>query len=157
MRIGFTGSASRGYDAQELDARISRLLDAPERQQVALVGVGNLGRALLAYLPGRLHHLSIVAAFDSSPEKVGTRISGCPVYALEMLATKVWELNVAVAIVAVPATAAQTVADLLTEAGVRGIINFAPVTLSVPASVFVEHLDMTLGLEKVACFTAGRK
>jgi redox-sensing transcriptional repressor len=157
MTIGYTGSPAKGYDVQELLGAIGRFLDTRLDQRVALVGVGNLGRALLSYFVGRHPQFSITAAFDADPKKAGRVINGCPVYALEQLVEVVDHEDICLALITVPAEAAQETANLLCKAGVRGLLNFAPVRLWVPEGVHVENLDMTLSLEKVAYFACARR
>ena len=152
MTIGYSGSPNRGYDTAELSKSISKLLDSTEGQGVALVGVGNLGRAIIAYVARQRPYLYVAAAFDADPEKVGRVIHGCRTYALAELPTVARELNLQVGIVAVPAAAAQEAADQLIAAGVRGLLNFAPAPLRRSANVYVEDLDWTVSLEKAAYF-----
>lgn len=152
MVVGYQGSPTKGYAIVQLLANISELLDAPEAEGVALVGVGNLGRAILAYFAGRRPKLSIVAAFDNDPSKVGRMMHGCPCYPGERMNEIISQNRIRTAIVAVPASVAQAVVDELVRCGVRGILNFAPVRLRVPAEVYVEDFDMAVGLEKVAYF-----
>jgi redox-sensing transcriptional repressor len=152
MAVGYAGSPSLGYDVSRLIESIREFLDSPGGQGVALVGVGNLGKAILAYFAGRRPNLQIVAAFDNDPYKVNRVIHGCRCYAMESLSEVVRSEDVRVGIVTVPATAAQSVADALARAGVRGILNFAPIRLRVPPHVFVEDIDMIVALEKVAYF-----
>jgi redox-sensing transcriptional repressor len=106
----------------------------------------------MAFFAGRRPNLSIVAAFDSDPEKTGRVIHGCRCHGMDSLAEAVRENGIRVAILSVPAGEAQGVADMLIRAGVRGLVNFAPVRLRVPAGVFVENMDMAVSLEKVAYF-----
>lgn len=152
MAVGYSGSPKRGYDIRELIQSIGNFLDVPEGQGVALIGVGNLGRAILAYFSGRRPHLSIVAAFDNDPYKVNRVIHGCHCYPLQEMAVIVSQMSIRTAIIAVPAGESQGVAQKLIRAGVRGILNFAPLRLHVPADVYVEDIDMTMSLEKVAYF-----
>lgn len=152
MAVGYNGSPVRGYDVQELIEAIRVYLDAPTLQGIALVGIGKLGRAIMAYFTGRRPNLSIVAAFDNDPYKADRVIHGCRCYVLEDLDRVVKEQGIRVAIIAVPATEAQAVADMLVRAGVAGILNFAPVRLQVPRHIYVEDIDMTMSLEKVAYF-----
>jgi redox-sensing transcriptional repressor len=124
-----------------------------------LVGVGNLGKALLSYFAARRSSLRVVAAFDSDPYKVNRVIHGCRCYPMEGLSEVLRGQTTSVAVIAVPAPAAQGVAELLTRAGIRGILNFAPVRLRVSPNIYVEDIDMTVALEKVAYFArrgAGR-
>jgi len=152
MAIGYSGSPARGYDVHALGESIGDYLDAPGGQGVALVGIGNLGRAIMAFFSGRRPRLAIVAAFDADPYKVNRVIHGCRCYPAEEIGQVVREQNITVGIITVPASEAQNVAETLVRAGVRGILNFAPVPLRVPAGVYVEQIDMTMALEKVAFF-----
>lgn len=153
MAVGASGSPSHGYEVSGLIKRIRRFLDKPGGQNVALVGAGNLGKALLAYFTGRRPNLKIVAVFDTDPTKANRMIHGCRCYAPDRTAEVVKAKNIEVAIIAVPAQAAQEVADRLVAAGVTGILNFAPALLRVPRGVYVEDLDMIISLEKVAYFS----
>ena len=152
MPTGFSGTPKRGYSIAALLQSIGNLLDDPERQRVALVGIGNLGRAILAYFTGRRPNVSIVAAFDQDPNKVNQVIHGCRSYPMEELGRIIEEKRIEVAIIAVPSSAAQAIADQLVSYGVRGLLNFAPVSLRLPSDVYVEDLDMTISLERVAYF-----
>lgn len=157
MSIGFTGSPVRGYEIADLMNRIGERLDDPSGQRAALVGVGHLGQAILAYFAGRWPHLSITAGFDVDPHKVNRVIHGCRCYPSEELARVVAEQQIGIGIIAVPAGAAQGVADSLVRAGVRGLLNFAPVRLRVPVDVYVEDVDISVSLEKVAFFARQRQ
>jgi redox-sensing transcriptional repressor len=152
MVIGYSGSPNRGYRIDELIGSIGEFLDDPTGQNVGLIGAGNLGRAILAYFSGRRPKLAIVAAFDVVPEKVNRTIHGCHCYALDEFASVAKRENITVAVVSVPADVAQGVADMVVAAGVHGILNFAPVSLKVPPSVYVQDMDMVMALEKVAYF-----
>ena len=152
MAVGYEGSPTKGYNTKELIKAISDFLDAPAGQRVALIGVGNLGRALLAYFTGRWARLTIVAAFDTDPTKVGRVVHGCRCYGLEKLDEVVEKENITIAVITVPAEHAQHVADKACSAGIRGLLNFAPVRLWVPAGTYVEDLDVSMSLEKVAYF-----
>ena len=152
ISLGCSGSPVHGYGVKELLASISAFLDAPKPEAVVLVGVGNLGRAILSYFSGRRPNLMIVAAFDSDPQKVNRTISGCPCYGTDELPGFAARHGIRMGIVTVPAAAAQAMADLLVRSGIRGILNFAPAMLRAPANVYIEHLDMTMALEKVAYF-----
>ena len=156
MAIGYSGSPTRGYEVTELIQSIRDFLDAPGGQNAALAGVGNLGRSIMAYFAGRRPNLRIVAAFDVDPYKLNRVIHGCHCYGLDQAVRVVPEMDIQVAIVTVPATEAQAVADTLVRAGVHGLLNFAPVRLRVPPEVYVEDIDMTTSLEKVAYFARQR-
>lgn len=152
MAVSNIGSPQHGYDVQGLIESISNLLDASEPQFVGLVGAGNLGRAIIAYFAGRRPKLQIVAAFDKDPDKTNRLIHGCKCYPVEELVPVIMEKEITIGIITTPAEEAQTVAELLIRAGVRGIMNFAPAPLHVPQGVYVENMDMTTSLEKLAYF-----
>ena len=152
MVVGYSGSPGRGYEIAGLLESLREFLDAPGGQGVVLVGVGNLGKALLAYFAGRRPNLRIVAALDNDPEKTGRLVHGCRCYPLEKLAGVIRRHGIRLAVITVPASAAQEVADRLVRAGVRGLLNFAPVRLHVPSGIHIEDIDMTTSLEKVAYF-----
>lgn len=152
MHIGYSGNPNRGYDVAELVKSIEIFIDPKELQFAALVGVGNLGRAILAYFSGRRPKLSIIAAFDIDPARYDRVVHGCQCYAMENLDYIVSQTGINVGIITVPATEAQKVTDMLLNAGVKGILNFAPHPLHVSPDVYVEDIDMTMSLEKVAYF-----
>jgi len=152
MAIGYNGNPKSGYDVRELIESIGNFLDDPQGQGVALVGIGHLGQAILAYFTGRRPRLQIVAAFDTDPYKVDRVFLGCRCYPVGQLEEVVRDKQIKVGIVCVPAAEAQTIADTLTRAGVTGIMNFAPVPLRSGGGVYVEDIDMTMALEKVAYF-----
>jgi redox-sensing transcriptional repressor len=152
MAVGYEGSSTRGYDVGQLAGAIGQFLDAPRPQDVALVGVGNLGRAILAYFTGRRPMLRITAAFDADPGKGGRVIHGCRCFPMQDLNSVLTAQQIRIAVVAVPADQAQDVATALVRCGVTGLLNFAPTHLRVPLSVYVEDIDITTALEKVAYF-----
>ncbi len=152
MAVGYAGSPITGYDVTELASCIGQFIDGQQCQPVALVGVGNLGRAILAYFTGRRPSLTIVAAFDNDPHRVNRVIHGCRCYPAETLEETIAQQAVRTAIIAVPAIEAQPVAGRLVRGGVRGILNFAPTPIRVPPNVYVEEMDITTSLEKVAFF-----
>ena len=152
MVIGYAGSPAHGYEVLDLIDAIGKFLDSAVEQKVALVGIGNLGRAVLVYFTGRRPKLNITAAFDVDQHKTSRVIHGCRCYPKEQLKEVVTANNIKIAIIAVPAAEAQYVADSLIAAGVCGLLNFAPAPLRVPPGVFVEDIDLTMSLEKVAYF-----
>jgi redox-sensing transcriptional repressor len=157
MEAGFSGSPSRGYEVDELLGRIDGILDAPEGMKAVLVGAGNIGRALLSYLAGRGLKIEIVAAFDNDAAKIDRVISGCRVYDAQTLSGRVRDLGAYIGVIAVPGPQAQAAADALVEAGVTGILNFAPVPLTVRTGVHVEQVDIMRAIEKVAHFAKQEK
>ena len=152
MNFELAGTPQRGYPIKEFMAELYSHLESSSLTKMVLVGVGNLGKAILSYFLKRRPNLSIVAAFDQDPEKVNRVYSGCQVHHIGQLEKTVAREKAAVGIVTVPASTAQEAADALIRAGVRGIVNFAPVQLKVPPGIFLEQLDITLSIEKVAYF-----
>lgn len=146
------GTPQRGYPVKEFITALYAHLESASLTKMVLVGVGNLGKAILSYFLRRRPNLSIIAAFDLDPEKADRIYSGCRVHHAGQLEKVVAREKVAVGIITVPASAAQEAADALVRAGVKGIVNFAPVQLKVPRGVFLERLDITLSIEKVAYF-----
>jgi len=152
MSMSYSGSPVHGYTVRDLVAALNAFLDAPARQKVALVGVGNLGRALLAYFVERHPQFTIAAAFDCDMRKVDRITNGCPIYPASDLEQVLREEDIRIAVLAVPADVAQETALRLAKAGIKGVLNFAPVRLWVPAGVYLENLDMTMSLERVAFY-----
>lgn len=152
MEVGYSGSPGSGYEVSRLADSIRDFLDVPGGQGVVLVGVGNLGKSLLSYFATRRTTLCVAAAFDNDPSKVNRVIHGCRCYPMESLSEVLKGHAMTMAVIAVPAAAAQGVAETLIRAGVRGLLNFAPVRLRVSPNVYVEDIDMMVALEKVAYF-----
>ncbi|MBN1154792.1 redox-sensing transcriptional repressor Rex [candidate division KSB1 bacterium] len=152
MAVGYSGSPVHGYNTQAMINSISDFIDAPEVQNVALIGVGHLGRAVLNYFKGRRPKLSIVASFDNDESKVNRVIQGCRVIHTNELEKSIKEMNIQVAILTIPAESAQEIADRVISAGVKGILNYAPIKLHTPPDVYVENRDMIMAVEKAAYF-----
>lgn len=157
MNFSVRGTPQRGYPIKEFMAELYSHLESSSLTRMVLLGVGNLGKAILSYFLKRRPNLSIVAAFDQDPEKVDRVYSGCRVHHIGQLERTVSREKAAVGIITVPASAAQEAADTLVRAGVKGIVNFAPVQLKLPRGVFLEQLDITLSIEKVAYFARKTK
>ncbi len=152
MPVGYEGSPNRGYDVQKLLASLSGFLDGARDRNCLVVGVGNLGKALMAYFTTRNPNVRIVGAIEADPKLIGRIINGCRIYGLDELEAVVLQAEVTVAALAVPREAAQDVANRLVHAGVKGLLNFAPVHLDLPGGAYVENVDLTRSLEVVACF-----
>ena len=145
--FGSFGKRGLGYSVAELLARIRTILGLQQDWRVALVGAGKLGSALFSYRDFEARGFHIRAVFDSDPKKVGARWGGLTILADEEMDATLRRESIDMAILAVPADAAQQVADRLVRAGVRGILNFAPVRLRVPDTVALKNVDVTLELE----------
>jgi len=152
MVIGYSGSPNKGYDVSACIDSISCFLDGTVRQEVALVGVGNLGRAVLSHFAGKSPAVAIVAAFDTDPALTDTLIHGVRCVDVALMEGLVRDLGIEIAVLTVPGQAAQEAADVLVRAGVKSIISFAPTPLHLPNEVFVEYMDITAALESAAYF-----
>lgn len=150
--FGTFGTRGLGYDVVELSRRISDELGTSSLQPVILVGVGNLGLALLSYRGFEKEGFEIVAAFDVDPHRPRDKEVKQPVYMLEELPEFVRANVVKMAILAVPAEAAQEVANALVECGVMGILNFSPIVLHVPEEVMVNNVNLAIELENLSYF-----
>lgn len=150
--FGAFGTRGVGYEPAELEGQIRRILGLDLGVSAALVGAGHLGTALARYASLAHKDVTIVAIFDTDPTKAGQEIGGVSVRPLDELEAQVTHLGVGVGIIAVPHQAAQTVANRLVSAGVRGLLNFAPVSLTVPGTVYVQNIDLTLELQALAYF-----
>jgi redox-sensing transcriptional repressor len=148
--LGSLGQPGIGYPTQELGNAIRRTLGIDRDWAVALVGVGNLARALLRYQGFGRQGFRIVALFDVDPAKVGQRLEGLAVHSLEDLPAVLAATGAELGLLTVPAEAAQTVADALVAAGIRGVLNFAPVVLRLPSHVSLVSVDLTVQLEQLA-------
>lgn len=157
MVIGYSGSTRRGYEITQLIERIRVILDDPQGQKIAMAGIGHLGRAILTYFMGRRPHLSIAAAFDVDPDKIDRVIAGCRTYHVDKLEEIVSRENIKIGIITVPALAAQDIADRFVRAGVKAMVNWAPIPLHVPEDVFLENRDITMSIEKAAFFSKNVK
>ena len=152
MITGCYGNPSRGYQVEELLRAINQVVGDADPQALALVGIGKLGSALLGYFHARRPNLKIVAAFDRDPEKVNRLYLGVHCYALDDLPRIAAAEAIYTGIIAVPGPEAQAVAERMVAAGIVGILNFAPAPLRVPPPVYVETIDVTTSLEKVAFY-----
>jgi redox-sensing transcriptional repressor len=152
MVLGYTGTPARGYSVEKLRAYVERFLFPVYEQKVALAGVGNIGRAVLAFFSARRPTLKIVASFEKSPEKINRLLAGCPCHPVEDAEHVIRDLGISIGIIAVPAEEAQYVADLFVAAGVRGILNFARAALHTPPDVYVENIDLAVSMDKVAYY-----
>ncbi len=119
---------------------------------VAIVGIGNLGRALAGYFKGKRSKLNLVASFDNDPQKINKVISGVKCYPYDDLEKIIGELKIQIAILTVPADFAREIAEETVRFGIKGILNFTTVPLNVPSGVYLEEYDMITSIEKVAYF-----
>lgn len=145
--LGELGTRGIGYDVEALIAHISHVLGVSETRRVAIVGFGRLGSALLGYRGFEERGFDVVGVFDADPAKVGTPVAGTVVRSMDELEEGLRTLEVEVVLLTVPADFAQDVADRIVAAGVRAILNFAPVRLEVPDDVKVRPVDLSVELQ----------
>lgn len=148
--FGQFGHPGIGYGVTELIDRLRRILGTHKRWKVVVVGAGELSHALLRYPGFPSRGFDLVAAFDTDPKKVGTKIGGVSIRHVDELSSFVAESGVRLAILAVPADAAQAAAELLADAGITGILNFATASLEAPPGVHISQVDITAHLEKLS-------
>jgi redox-sensing transcriptional repressor len=142
--FGEFGIRGVGYYVKELHFDVREVLGLNQRRNVALVGVGNLGRALASYRNFSEHGYNFVAAFDSDPKKIGEDLGGgMVIHAMEDLPRVAAEQGIEIAIITTPAETAQAAASAIVAAGIRGILNFAPTQLQVPDDIKVKKVDLT--------------
>ncbi len=152
MLIGYSGTLRKGYNIQELIDLISDIIDSDNVIRVAIMGLGDLGHAILNYFNGKRSKLQIVAGFDVNPKKIGTVFNNVPCYAVEDIPEVIKRENISIGIITVPARQAPLTAERLVNAGVKGILNYTPTPLHVPEGVYLEEYDMITTLEKLAFY-----
>jgi redox-sensing transcriptional repressor len=148
--LGNLGHPGIGYPTQDLIAAIRRVLGINRGWTVALVGVGNLARALLRYQGFQQRGFQIVALFDADPAKVGQRVDDLVIYSTDEIQPVIAATGAELGVLTVPSESAQPVADALVAAGIRGVLNFAPVILRLPPQVSLVSVDLTVQLEQLA-------
>jgi redox-sensing transcriptional repressor len=148
--FGQFGHPGIGYRVDELIAKVRQILGTDKTWNVLLVGAGNLGRALMAYRGFDAKGFRLVAVFDNDASKAGKKQGNFTVQPLSELAETIRRQNIRLGILAVPAEVAQDVADQLVASGVRGLLNFAPVSLNVPSDVALNAVDLAVQLEQIS-------
>lgn len=148
--FGQFGHPGIGYRVDDLIAQVRKILGTDKTWNVLLVGAGNLGRALLAYRGFENKGFKLVAVFDQDTGKVGKKHGPFIVQPMKDLARVVEEQQIRLGMIAVPADSAQGVADQLVGAGIRGLLNFAPVSIAVPSDVALNAVDLAVQLEQLS-------
>ena len=155
--FGITGNRRGGYKVDELIEQLNKILGKDKVRNFVLVGVGNLGRALLGYGGFQDSGIEIVAGFDIDPDRL-TKDARIPVFALDQLTVYIRENNIEFAIIAVPDIAAQQVLELMRQAGIKGVLNFSPICLKEPDDCVVNNINLVNELENIIYFVnAARK
>jgi redox-sensing transcriptional repressor len=150
--FGQFGIPGRGYSIENLKTRILKILGTDKKYNVALVGVGNLGRALLKYKGFRRQGFNITCAFDNDCKKINKKIDGTKIEDIKNLKNSIKKKKVKIAIICVPKESAQKICNLLIDSGIRAILNFAPVRLKVSKRIECLNIDLSIELERLAYF-----
>ncbi|MFW5812701.1 MAG: redox-sensing transcriptional repressor Rex [Fibrobacterota bacterium] len=149
--FGISGNKRGGYQIDTLIDKLNLILGKNEVQKVVLVGAGNLGSALVKYKNFENEGIKLLAAFDIDPSKHNPRLQ-IPVLPIEQLGQFITENKVKIGIISVPEVAAQNTLDVMVEAGVKGVLNFAPLQLKAPADCVVNNVNLELELENLIYF-----
>jgi len=148
--FGSFGKRGLGYKVDELRRRLRQILGVDRKWKVALIGAGRIGSALFEYPAFESRGYECVAIVDADPQKIGTRWSNLEIQSPDQLESLLKGLGVELVILAVPARAAQEMAERAVKAGIKGILNFAPIRLKVPAHVPVEDVNLVMQLEALS-------
>lgn len=151
-QFGEFGKQGTGYSIPFLIERLQGILKVNRVWEVIIVGMGDMGHALARYNGFVNRGFNVVMLFDNDPEKVGQRVNGLEVLDTNTLVDKVRENRIKVAMLTVPASAAQEAANLLVKAGVKAILNYAPIHLNVPKDVHVQHIDPATHLQRMTYY-----
>jgi len=157
MLIGYSSVLRKGYDVRELIDTIGKIIDSEESMNVAVIGIGNLGRAVAGYFKGKRSKLNLVASFDNDQQKINKVISGVKCYSYNDIEKFVKELDIRIAILTVPPDFAREISEEVVRFGIKGILNFTTIPLNVPSEVYLEEYDMITSIEKVAYFVKENK
>ena len=147
--FGGFGKQGQGYPIENLIEELESILNIDRIWPMIIVGAGNLGRALACYQGFQSHGLKVAMLFDNAPNVVGTLVGDLVVKHVDSLTEEVKNNRIKIAILTVPSSAAQKIADQLVEAGIKAILNYASVTLVVPSFIRVQHIDPTLHLQRM--------
>jgi redox-sensing transcriptional repressor len=157
MLIGYSSVQRKGYDVKELIDTIGTIIDSEKSLNVAVIGIGNLGRAVAGYFKGKRSKLNLVASFDTDPQKINKVISGVKCYSNSEMEKMIRDLDIKIAIITVPPDYAKEITEEAVRYGIKGILNFTTIPLNVPAWVYLEEYDMITSIEKVAYFVKENK
>jgi redox-sensing transcriptional repressor len=152
MLIGYSSVQRKGYDVKELIHTIGTIIDSEESLNVAVIGIGNYGRAVAGYFKGKRSKLNLVASFDIDPQKIDRVISGVKCFSNNEMEKIIKEMDIKIAIITVPPDFAKDIAEEAVRLGIKGILNFTTIPLNVPPGVYLEEYDMITSIEKVAYF-----
>ena len=151
-QFGEFGKQGTGYHIPFLIDRLRQILKVDRSWDVAVVGMGELGRAIVRYQGFANRGFRVLQCFDSESSKIGKKVGDLVIRDVKDIVKEVRGANIKVAMLCVPASAAQEVTNKLVDAGVQGILNYAPVSLSVPANVKVQYIDPAIGLQRITYY-----
>jgi len=155
--FGSFGKRGLGYKAVDLRDEIAKILGLTKTWNVALVGIGNIGRALIDYAEFKKQGFIIKALFDNDPEKIGTKHKSLKIHDINKASKIVKDEEIQIGIIAVPADKAQEVIDGLIKCGIRAYLNFAPITIKKPDNVMVKNENMSIELEALSYYLSKQK
>lgn len=150
--FGSFGTRGLGYPTKELKARIASILGIDQTWNVGLIGAGNIGSALVSYKEFQRQGFIIKAIFDNDQRKIGSNHKGIVISDIKDLATEVKKRKIEIVVIAVPSAAAQQVCDIAVEAGIKAILNFAPINLKVPPGVILRTENMAMEIEYLSFY-----
>ena len=150
--FGALGKRGYGYDVESLLSFFKKTLNQDRLTNVALIGIGNLGHALLNYNFRQTNNIRISAAFDVKPELIGTIQTGVPVYSMDEMVEQLKLQQIEIVILTVPIEVAQKVTDQLVDAGIKGIMNFTPIRISVSNTIRIQNVDLAKELQTLIYF-----
>jgi len=151
-QFGQFGVTGRGYKITNLKGKIEEIIGKDSVWKIAVIGVGNLGSALLAYPGFREECFKISLAFDNDPSKIGKKIEGVEIHDIEEIERFLKKNNIKIGIIATPPEEAQNAANRLIKSGIKALLNFAPASISVPQDIKIIDIDLTARLESLAFY-----
>jgi redox-sensing transcriptional repressor len=151
-QFGEFGKQGTGYNIGFLIDKLREILKVVQVWDVAVVGMGDMGHALARYQGFKDRGFRVAMVFDNDPGKVGTKVENFIIRSTQDLVTSIKQSGIKVAMLCVPAAEAQDVTDVLVEAGIKAILNYAPISLSVPSGVRVQYLDPSIGLQRMTYY-----
>ena len=154
--FGTFGKRGLGYNTKDLRDSIGKILGLKKKWNVALVGVGNIGRALVNYHEFKVQGFNIIACFDSNPDKIGKRVENLTIHPERNLCKILKGERIDIVIITVPADQAQTIVDQAVYCGVKAFLNFAPVSLKAPEKVLIKNENMSIELEALSYHLTNR-
>jgi redox-sensing transcriptional repressor len=150
--FGGFGKQGTGYQIAYLEEKLRQVLKVNREWEVALVGAGDLGSAIAHYRGFSDRGFHIACVFDSASDKIGKQIGAHPILSMDIMQTTIRQREIQIAMIATPAEYAQEVADRLKEAGIQAILNYAPISLNVPADVHVQYIDPVVHLQRMTYY-----